>query len=161
MWWRLKRSEFERLKGENNKRRFRRIVESGKVPGLLAYAEGRPVAWCAVAPREDYPALERSRVLKPVDGQPVWSVTCLFVARPFRQKGISVKLLKAAAEYARAQGCKVVEGYPVESRKGRMPDAFAYTGLPSAFRAAGFVEVARRSPIRPIMRYVVRERSAK
>ncbi len=64
-----------------------------------------------------------------------------------------MKLLRAAAEYARKRGAAIVEGYPVEPKKGEMPDVFAYTGLASAFRQAGFVEVLRRSKTRPIMRY--------
>jgi len=153
MWWRLTRSEFERKKGAGTRRALKKIVESGKVPGVLAYADGKPIAWCAVAPREAYSTLERSRVLAPIDDQPVWSVTCFFVARPFRRKGVTVELLRAAVGFARKMGAKIIEGYPVEPRKGAIPDVFAYTGLPSAFRKAGFLEVQRRSRTRPIMRY--------
>ncbi|MBI1940037.1 MAG: GNAT family N-acetyltransferase [Acidobacteria bacterium] len=156
MWWRLKRAMFEKFKGEGNKRRFKKIVTTGETPGLIAYAKGEPVAWCAIAPRETYPVLERSRVLGRVDDQPVWSVTCFFVARPFRGRGVTTQLLKSAAAYARRQGARIVEGYPVEPRKGRMPEAFAWTGLAAAFRKAGFAEVARRSKTRPIMRLAVR-----
>lgn len=66
-----------------------------------------------------------------------------------------MKLLRAAIKYVSEQGGKIVEGYPVEPKKGQMPDAFAWTGLVSAFRKAGFVEVLRRSPTRPIMRYTL------
>ncbi len=156
MWWRLKRSEYEKQKGEKNRQAFRKIVNSGQPPGLLAYQDGQAVAWCAVAPRETYPVLERSRVLKRVDDQPVWSVVCLFVARPHRRKGVTVELLKAAVEYARKQGAKIVEGYPVEPKSSKMPDTFVWTGLASAYSKAGFVEVARRSETRPIMRCFVR-----
>jgi GNAT superfamily N-acetyltransferase len=155
MWWRLKRAEFDRQKGETNRQNFKAIVESGAAPGLLGYAGGRPVAWCAVAPREDYPALERSRILQRIDDTPVWSVTCLFVARPFRRQGLTVRMLKAAVVYAGQRGAQIVEGYPVEPRTADMPAAFAWTGTASAFRQAGFVEALRRSPTRPIMRYVV------
>jgi GNAT superfamily N-acetyltransferase len=158
MWWRLKRSEFERQKGEGNREAIKRIVDSGKVPGILAYVSNQAVAWCSVAPREAYPTLERSRTLKRVDDKPVWSIVCFFVARPFRGKGITLKLLRAAIEYVDKHGGKIVEGYPVEPKRGRMPDAFAFTGLASAFRKAGFVEVARRSETRPIMRYVIKEK---
>ncbi|MFQ5805106.1 MAG: GNAT family N-acetyltransferase [Phycisphaerae bacterium] len=156
MWWRLTRAEFEKRKGAQNKRAMKRIVNCGEVPGLLAYADGEPIGWCAVGPREWYPVLQRSRVLKPVDDQPVWAVTCFFIAKPYRGKGISVKLLKAAVALAKKNGARIVEGYPVEPKKGRMPDAFAWTGLAAAFRKAGFVEVLRRSETRPIMRYVVK-----
>jgi GNAT superfamily N-acetyltransferase len=152
MWWRLKRSEFQSRKGAKNKRAFKAIVESGEAPGILAYDGDLPVGWCALGPRERYPVLERSRTLGRIDGQAVWSVTCFFVAKPFRRKGISVRLLKAAAEFARASGAGIIEGYPVDPRTASSPDPFVWTGLASAFRSAGFKEVARRSATRPLMR---------
>jgi len=158
MWWRLKRSEFERQKGEENRRAFKNIVDSGQIPGILAYANGQPIAWCSVAPRDTYSTLQRSRILKPVDKEPVWSIVCFFVAKQFRRKGVTRKLLKATMEYVGRQGGKILEGYPLEPKKRKIPDAFAYTGLASAFRKAGFVEVLRRSETRPIMRYVIREK---
>jgi GNAT superfamily N-acetyltransferase len=158
MWWRLKRSEFERQKGEGNKQAIKRIVNSGEIPGILAYANGQAVAWCAVAPREAYPTLERSRKLKRVDSKPVWSIVCFFVAKPFRGRGITSELLKAAVEHVQKHGGRIVEGYPTDPKEGRMPDVFVYTGLASAFRKAGFVEVARRSEKRPIMRYIIKEK---
>jgi GNAT superfamily N-acetyltransferase len=153
MWFRLKRSEFDAQKGEKNKQSMRQIVDRGDVPGILAYDKGRAVGWCSVAPREAFPVLDRSWVLKRVDDQPVWSIVCFFIARPFRQQGLSRKLLEAALDYARAHGAKIVEGYPVDPEKNSTPDVFAYTGLASTFLQAGFVEVARRSETRPLMRY--------
>jgi GNAT superfamily N-acetyltransferase len=153
MWWRLKRSEFEQQKGEANRRDLQAIVESGAVPGLLGYQGGQPVAWVAIAPREAYPVLERSRNLARVDDALVWSVTCLFVARRLRRRGITVLMLKAAVEHAMRNGARIVEGYPVEPQTDEVPAVFAWTGLASAFRQAGFAEVLRRAPTRPIMRY--------
>jgi GNAT superfamily N-acetyltransferase len=153
MAWRLRHAEFERQKGAANRCGFKAIVESGAAPGLLGYMGEQPVAWCAVAPREHYPALERSRVLKRVDDQPVWSVTCLFVARRFRRQGLAMRMLEAAVVHAGQRGARIVEGYPVEPKTADMPAAFAWTGTASSFRQAGFTEVLRRSPTRPIMRY--------
>lgn len=158
MWWRLTRSEFMRQRGEKNKKALKSIVDSGKVLGILAYTGGQPIGWCAVAPRETFPKLDRSRLLRRVDDKPVWSVVCFFIDKVFRRKGVSVKLLKASVDYVRKQGGEIVEGYPVEPKKGWTPDPFAYNGLASAFRKIGFVEVTRRSETRPIMRYVLRER---
>jgi len=159
MLWRLKRAQFEEQKGEKNRAAMKLLVDSGEIPGILAYAGGQAVGWCAVAPRESYSALERSRILRRLDEKPVWSVVCLFVARPFRRRGLSVELLKAVIEYVRQRGGRVVEGYPVEPKKDKMPDVFAWTGLVSAFRQAGFTECARRSETRPIMRCEVEARS--
>lgn len=155
MWWRLPRAVHERQKGQPNKDALRALVAAEDPPGLLGYVDGAPVAWCAIAPREAYPALGRSRILARVDDRPVWSVTCFFVARPFRRRGISVRLIEAAAGYAAGRGALIVEGYPVDPRTPRLPDAFAWTGTVSAFRRAGFEEAARRSGTRPIMRRVI------
>ncbi|MFB3829824.1 MAG: GNAT family N-acetyltransferase [Bryobacteraceae bacterium] len=152
MWWRLARAEFNARKGEENRQAMRKIVASGAMPGVLAYYEGEPIGWCAIAPREAYPSLKRSRVLRPVDGRPVWSVSCFFVAKPFRGQGVSVELLKAAVRFAAGRGAALVEGYPHDLGGSKRPAPFVWTGLVEAFRAAGFKEAARRSPTRPIMR---------
>jgi GNAT superfamily N-acetyltransferase len=130
------------------------IVDSGVATGLLAYLHGEVVGWVAVEPRAAYERLAHTRVLKPVDDQPVWSITCFFVAKQFRRQGITVELLKAAIDHVKAQGGGIVEGYPVEAN-GTMPAPFIYTGTASAFQQAGFQEVARRSPTRPIFRYFI------
>jgi GNAT superfamily N-acetyltransferase len=100
MYWRQTRTEFERFRGQENREALKSLVDGGKVPGILAYSDDQPIGWVSVGPREDFRALERSRILKPVDDQPVWSVVCFFVARSFRHRGLTVELLKAAASYA-------------------------------------------------------------
>jgi GNAT superfamily N-acetyltransferase len=155
MVWRRSRADWERGKGSGNRAAFQRVVRKGPPPGILAYVDGEPVGWCAVAPREVYVQLERSRVLKRIDAEPVWSVSCIFVTRGYRRRGVSVALLRAAGKFAASHGAHVVEGYPVEPYSGKMPDAFAWTGTVAAFRAAGYEEAARGSPKRPIMRLVV------
>jgi GNAT superfamily N-acetyltransferase len=155
MWWRLTRSEFEKKKGAGNKRAMKRIVSGGTVPGILAYSGGKAVGWCSVAPREHFPSLERSRVLKRVDDQPVWSVVCFFMPKEHRRKGLSAELLGAAVDYASRNGAKIIEGYPKEPKEGVTPDVFAWTGFASTFEKARFVEVARRSETRPLMRYFI------
>ncbi len=155
MIWRLTRSEFDRGKGDGNKNAMHDLVASGVSPGLLGYVNKEPVAWCAIAPRDDYPALERSRILQPVDATPVWSISCLFIRKDCRKMGLSVGMLRAAIDFVRDRGGQVVEGYPVEPKKDEMPAVFAWTGLASAFLKAGFHECARRSETRPIMRFAI------
>ncbi|MEW6242151.1 MAG: GNAT family N-acetyltransferase [Chloroflexota bacterium] len=154
MFWKLRGKAFEQACGETARQMQKSVVDSGTVPGLLAYADEAAVGWCAVEPRRQYPRLANSRVLKPVDEQEVWSVTCFFTDKNFRNKGVTVALLRAAIEYVKSRGGKIVEGYPIDA-KGRSPAPFVYTGLVSAFRQAGFVEAARNSPTRPIFRYFI------
>jgi GNAT superfamily N-acetyltransferase len=153
MFWMQSRKEFDANKGEKNKRAMRALVRGGREPGILAYSCGEPVGWCAVGPREGYKLLENSRVLRRVDDKPVWSIVCFFIAKRARRRGVSEALIEAALKFAKKRGAKIVEGYPVEPRKDRMPDVFAWTGFYSAFRNAGFREVGRRSESRPILRY--------
>jgi GNAT superfamily N-acetyltransferase len=155
MWWRLKRSEYNKKKGEGNRRALRQLSAEGVPLGVLAYTDKKPVGWCAVAPRADYPVLANSRVLVPVDDRPVWSVTCFYIAKEFRLTGLTADLLRAAVAYATKKGAHIVEGYPMDPRSGDMPAAFAWTGFISAYRKAGFKEVARGSAGRPIMRKLV------
>ena len=155
MYWRLTRSQHDQQQGELNRRSIKALVDSGNIPGILAYVDDEPVGWCSIAPRQQFATLARSRILKPVDDQPVWSVVCFFVTRKYRRQGLTIQLLKAAVEYASSKGATIIEGYPVEPKEGKAPDVFVFTGLSSAFKQAGFKEVLRRSETRPIMRYYV------
>jgi len=151
MWWRMGQSEWMKQKGEGTKRRMRALVRKGPAPGLLAYAGGKAVGWIAVAPREDLARLSRSKILAPVDDASVWSVTCFFVRRDWRRRGVTVALLNAASRWVASQGGRLLEGYPHDTREDQ-PPVFVFHGLLSAFRRAGFREIARRSRSRPIVR---------
>lgn len=142
MWWRLKRSDFECCGKEERKRGLKALAGSDHPPGLLACEDGEPVGWCSVGPREDYPPLERSRNLRRVDDESVWSVVCFFIAKEHRGRRLQRELLEAAVMYAEGQGAKIVEGYPDGD----------FMGSRSVFLEAGFRAVLRRSPVRPIMR---------
>lgn len=152
MWWRLTKREFERNRGDANRASLHALVSRGPAPGLLAFVGGTAVGWCAVAPRSDLPRLDASRALARIDDSPVWSIGCLFVAREHRRAGISGRLVQEATRYAAQMGAMAVEAYPIDTEHRDYPAAFAWTGFAPTFRAAGFTEVARRTPRRPIMR---------
>jgi hypothetical protein len=156
MFWKKPRKQFQADAYEKNRLDQKKGVEEGVVPGILAYIDGVPVGWCGFEPRENYPVLSRSRILKPVDDNPVWSVTCFFVNKKLRHQGVTVALLKEVVRYVSSKGGKIVEGYPVEVIGKKAPDPFIYTGTASAYKQAGFVEVARRSATRPIFRYIIK-----
>jgi GNAT superfamily N-acetyltransferase len=156
MSWRLKKSEFELGKGEPNKHSMKDLVYRANPVGVLAYIDDKPIGWCAVAPREVYKRLENSRILKRIDAEPVWSITCLFIEKTFRRKGISTELIKGAIEYAKSKDADIIEAYPVVPYDENVPDAFLWTGTPLAFETAGFIEAARRSKWKSIMRYYIK-----
>ena len=154
MYWRLRRLDWTRACGEGNKKAMRQLVESGKVPGILLYRAGQAVGWCSVAPREDYPSLNRSPIYRRIDEQQVWSIVCFFIRKEFRGQGYLVELIRSAVNYARRNGAKFVEAYPKDSAEHQHP-VNIYMGITSVFLKEGFVEVARRSPKSPILRYQI------
>jgi len=152
MWWRQSSSEWQKRRGIDRKESLKTIVSQGKVPGILAYSDGQPIGWCSISPREEFHRLERSRTLKRTVSQPVWSVVCFFVAKPFRGKGVATKLLEAAVKYAGKQGAEIIEGYPSRFRE-KQQDTVVYTGLASMFLKVGFVDCGSTSKTRTIMRF--------
>jgi GNAT superfamily N-acetyltransferase len=158
MTWRLNSADYNRMKGEENKKAMQHIVSKSS-PGIIAYADDTPAGWCAIAPRKEYIRLETSRILQRVDEKEVWSVSCFFIKKDFRRKGLSTVLLKAAAKFAFEKGALIIEGYPTDAKKVKakdggknIPAVFVWTGLAATFLNAGFKETARRSDSRPIMR---------
>ena len=154
MYWRIPREECRKNYGDGNKQSLKQIVESGKVPGILAYHHDKPIGWCSVAPREDFPVVLRSPTLKPIDDQPVWSIVCFFVSKPYRHGRLTHLLIKAAIEFAKAHGARIVEAYPIDIH-AKYLEYERYSGLTTTFQKAGFKEAGRRSKRRPIMRLML------
>jgi len=152
---RLSRRDYEANKGEPNRRALAALAAREPSPGVLLRRGAEPIAWCAIAPRADYVRLETSRILAPLDDAPVWSIVCLFVAKTARRSGMSSLAIEGAVEYARRCGARIVEAYPIDPDHEDMPPAFAWTGLLRAYQEVGFVEVARRSRTRPIVRFAI------
>ncbi len=131
---------------------LRELARGTPMPGLLGYdAEGRPVGWVAVGPRQAFAKLERSVVMRPVDDRPVWSIVCFVVPSPYREQGVASALLRHAIDHARHNGAQLVEGYPIDAAPGSQAQ-WLWHGAQSMFERAGFTEVARRKPKRPVMR---------
>ena len=97
------------LKAEK-KASMKKRVNEGIPVGILAYSENDPIAWCSIAPRETFRNLGGDK-----DKQDVWSLVCFFIKRPFRNQGLSKLLLENAIQYAKENGAKYIEAYPVDS----------------------------------------------
>jgi ribosomal protein S18 acetylase RimI-like enzyme len=134
-----------------NREDLKRLVDAGPPPGLIAYREGTPVGWVTLGPREAFAKLRRSPVMKPVDAEPVWSVVCFVVPSAHRGQGVARALLQGAVAHARRSGARWLEAYPVD-RDRRSDDDSMWFGAKSMYDAAGFQEVARRKPERPVVR---------
>jgi ribosomal protein S18 acetylase RimI-like enzyme len=138
-----------------NRADLKALVDAGRPPGLIAYWGKVPVGWVSLGPREEFAKLRRSPVMKPVDDKPVWSIVCFVVPSEHRRQGVARALLRGAIAYARTQGATLLEAYPVD-KTGRARDDAMWFGAKSMYDRAGFKEVARRKPTRPVVRRKVR-----
>lgn len=154
MYFRLKKEEFVEGKTNNgNKDAMKALVWNGRPAGILCFYERQAIGWCAFAPREDYLKLKNSRVHKPIDDKPVWSITCFFIDKQFRRMGVSVAMLKGVIEIAKKLNVKIIEAYPTIPTKEPLPDSFAWIGLYKSFERAGFKIVDNTSKNRPMVRF--------
>lgn len=133
-----------------NRRAMKALVESGSKPRLIGYHGKTPVGWVPLAPQEEYGRLKRSSVMKAVDDKPVWSAICFVVPSEYRHQGIAAALLKAAVAWAKKNGARIVEAYPID-KDNRSSDRFMWFGAKSMYDKAGFEEVARHKLQRPIV----------
>jgi ribosomal protein S18 acetylase RimI-like enzyme len=155
MYWRKTRSEWWG-QAEKNRASMRAIVESGMVPGILSYRNGQVAGWCSVAPRSEFSGLDRSRTLKRIDDESVWSITCFVIAKQHRRKGVASALAQEAISYAVRNGARIIEAYPLlnEDGKYRMVGE-SFMGFVSTFERLGFKQESDRSEVRNITRLYV------
>ena len=151
MYWRLGPA-YKRRPRDQNKAALRAEAEQGPPPGLLAFDGELAVGWCRLTPRSAVPWLDSARHLGRVDDVPVWSVSCFYVLRAYRGRGVMPALIAAALRAAKAANAPALEAYPVDTSAPKATTN-VFTGTASAFRHAGFTTVAQRSPARPIMRH--------
>ena len=156
MYYRLTRTDFNEGKiNDGNRDAMKKLVDQNQPTGFLGFYDGQPIAWCAFAPRDHFIKLEKSRVHKRIDDNFVWSIPFFFIDKNFRRQGVSVELLKAVIKYAKEKNIKIIEAYPTIPTQEKVPDAFAWIGLYSSFKKAGFKIVDRTSKNRPMVRYYV------
>ncbi len=154
MFYRLENAEFrEGKKNNSNRDKMKKLIFGGKPVGVIALLDGKPVAWCAFAPREDLSRLARSRVHKRIDDLSVWSIPCFFIDKKYRLQGLSLEVLKGVIEYARKKKIGIIEAYPAIPSTEKLPDSFLWVGLYKVFEKAGFKIVDRKSKNRPMVRY--------
>jgi GNAT superfamily N-acetyltransferase len=151
MFWRLRNDEWRTVDATQRKVELAELFATSPPPGVLAYLDDRPAGWCAIAPRSEYPRMQSSPTFGPLDDTPSWAVSCLFIHRTARRRGVGSALVRAAVAMAEAYGAPAVDAIPVAPNEKRTSGDL-YTGTPSMFEPLGFTEAARRKPERPILR---------
>jgi GNAT superfamily N-acetyltransferase len=154
MWWRVPQGGklWQRNQGDKNRDAFRRLIRAGKVHAVLAFAGDEPVGWCSFGPKDSFVRMKRMRSLQHESPEGAWSIVCFYIPSRWRGRGVATALLQASTARAFELGATAVEGYPKVPKEdgSRMPGAFAWTGVPALFRKAGYEEMEREGPERPV-----------
>ncbi|WP_439594140.1 GNAT family N-acetyltransferase [Microbacterium sp.] len=159
-WWTLTNARFQSTSVAEREQLLRGDLSASVAPALIAYVDGEAAGWVRVSPRPIQQRIARTKMIKdataePLDDPTVWAISCFVVRKEHRGQGLNAKLLDAAVEHARANGARVIEGYPVDAAVGKHPANDLYHGVLSTFADAGFEEVARPKPDRPIVSLTV------
>jgi GNAT superfamily N-acetyltransferase len=138
---RLSAREITELGGGSREAAFRALCARENPPGVIGYDDGEPVGWCSIGPRSENTRLTQSRLIRPLDDVPVWSIICVVIRGGHRRRGYTTPLINGAVEYAATRGAPAVESYPVDPGSGRIDLTMAFVGTRAMFANAGF-EVA-------------------
>ncbi|QLD12749.1 GNAT family N-acetyltransferase [Microbacterium oleivorans] len=151
-WWTMTNADFQRTDIAGRADAFRDEVDAAPSPGLVAYVDGDAAGWVRVGPRTRQVRLSKTRAYagateEPWDDADVWAISCFAVRKEHRGSGLNAALLEAAVAFARENGARVVEAYPVDPDAGRkVTSNELYHGALSTFLTADFREVARPKP---------------
>ena len=155
---RLPGKEIDALGDGDREQAMRRLCEREHPPGVVTYCDDVPVGWCSIGPRAEITLLTRSRLIRPVDELPVWSIICVVVRPGHRRQGVTTRMLTDAVDYAAAQGAPAVEAYPVDP-EGRMDLTMAFVGTRAMFEKVGFEVVGSTDAVASRMPRLVMRRN--
>ena len=142
MAWRMTRDELKHNNSPGRKKFIKQRVWSETPIGLLAYADKEAIAWCSIAPRETYQRLGGDESL-----ENVWSIVCFYIKKEFRDKGLIDLLIESAKKYAKKNGAKYLEAYPVETDS----PSYRFMGFIKTFEKADFNFVKKAGTRRHVM----------
>ena len=155
---RLRVKDIDALGDGSRESAARAMSEGRSTFGVVTYCDGLPVGWCHVAPREEIPRLVASKLIRPIDDLPVWSIICVVVRSGHRRQGVTGHLIEGAVSYAAARGAPAVESYPVDTRGGRMDLTMAFVGTRAMFENCGFEVIGQTDAVASRMPRLVMRR---
>ena len=156
IWPMLSNKDWDATTTPQRTEMLRDEIDAGPPPGLIAYVDGDAAGWIRIGPRTKQQRVARTRMIaaassEPFDDDSVWAVTCFVVRREHRGSGLNLELLRAAVEFARSSGARLIEGYPVDTRGEKKRTNDLFHGLLTTFLAAGFEERAEMKPGRTLV----------
>jgi GNAT superfamily N-acetyltransferase len=153
-WWYLSVEE----RGHHLREQLDAGPDAPTTGALVAYDDGEPAGWVAVAPRTEFVRYRGSQVPwagrhEDKDDDGVWAVTCFAIRKGYRGRGLMYPLAMATIDFARRHGASALEAYPMITQPGKQITwGELFVGARQVFEDAGFREVTHPSPRRVVMR---------
>lgn len=156
IWPMLSNKEWNATTTPERVEMLRAEIDAGPPPGIVAYVDGDAAGWIRIGPRSIQQRIPRTRMIaattkEPFEDDSVWAVTCFVVRREHRGNGLNHELLRAAIDFARDSGARLIEGYPVDTAGEKQRANELFHGTLSTFLAAGFREDAEIKPGRALV----------
>ncbi len=133
--------------GPDNKKTKKALVKKRRTHGIIVYSGKTPIGWVQYGPKPELPRIDASKTYQRLslddEGKRFWRITCFFVDRNNRRRGVAGFGLNAALASINKKGGGIVEAYP--STKPSKGASLMWSGTVSMFAGAGFdVGIATR-----------------
>ncbi len=132
------KSPEQKRSAEGTKSYKKKLVQEDSAHAALVFDGDICVAWCQFGPPQELPNIYHKKEVASKMTVPDWRITCIFVDRDYRKKGLSFFALNGALELIRNLGGGVVESYPQDTQGSKVSNSFLYNGTKEIFEKAGF-----------------------
>jgi GNAT superfamily N-acetyltransferase len=146
MVWRMTKDELKQNNPACRKEFIKQRVWLNTPIGILGYFKNEAIAWCSIAPKETHQRLGGDENLKNI-----WSITCFYIKKEYRKKGLMKFLIKSAENYAKENGAEYIEAYPVEENS----PSYKFMGFVKTFEEMEFKFVKMAGTRRHVMIYKI------
>ena len=142
---------------EGNRSLKRKYVEQGRAHAALVFDGDQAVAWCQYGTPEELPNMKHRKDYESAgDPPPDYRLTCIFIDRDYRRKGLTSIALHGALDLIEQAGGGVIEGYPQDLSDGRrVGNSFLYNSTRALYERAGFSYVRPKGKNHTVMRRTV------
>jgi GNAT superfamily N-acetyltransferase len=122
-----------------NKANKKQRVKEGRAHAALVYDGAKAVGWCQFGPTDELPRIKHKKeYASGITKLPDWRITCFFVDKDYKRRGVAETALKGAVEAIARLGGGMVESYPEDVRGRRTSGSFLYNATLSTFERQGF-----------------------
>lgn len=138
-----------------------RLVKEGRAQAALVFDGDEALGWCQFGPSQDLPGVRnRKNYEAGLDAIPDWRITCFFVGKGFRRRGVAHAALRGALAQVASLGGGVVEAYPEDVEGRKVSGSFLHGGTVAMFTAEGFEPVRRIGKNQWVVRKTVESTSS-